>query len=154
MDGSVVPDQVGQKVGTNVYPVRDSELPVPDEVGVEVALPLTGRQEGLVDARQDQLMERDSADGRPPAHRRRILEWKWVLMIGPIVLIVGAVFAVTRGVSIAALALGVFFSVGYLLLAGWPSIGAALLRGKEERVARKQATIEVRSIPRRGPPPP
>ena len=154
MDGSVVPDQVASKVETNVYPVSTSELPVSDDVGVEVKYPLTGRQEGLVDDRQDQLMERDSADGRPPAHRRRILEWKWVLMIGPLVLIVGAILAVTRGVSIAALALGAFFSIGYLLLAGWPSLSAAVLRGKEERAARKQATIEVRSIPRRGPPPP
>lgn len=105
---------------------------------------LNGRQSGQVDDRQDQLMARDSVDGSPPSRRRRLAEWRWIVIVGPLLAIAAVAFAIMRGAGGAAIALGIVACLAYMLLAGWPVWGAGILRGKEERAARKEAMIEVR----------
>lgn len=111
--------------------------------GGETEPELTPREEAVVDARQDELMAIESADGRPPSHRVRMAEWRWAA-IGLPLLVLGAVaWAVVRGVSVGAIiGFGVVFLL-ILILGGWPVLAAGLLRGKEESVARKEALAEL-----------
>ncbi|MFZ4573856.1 MAG: hypothetical protein ACOYN0_05625 [Phycisphaerales bacterium] len=97
-------------------------------------------------------MARDSADGRPPSHRQRFAAWKWLLIVGSLLIIAGATFALARGVGIGVLVLGTLLSFGYFALAGGPSWGAGLLRRTEERKARRQATLDVRALDAAGRP--
>lgn len=90
-------------------------------------------------------MTQDSVDGRPPSHRQRFTLWTFFVVLGFIVLAAAVVLAVVRGVSLPAVALGAFLCIVYFLLAVWPAWGAGLLRGTEERAARQQAVLEVRT---------
>ena len=96
-----------------------------------------------LDARQDKIMEIVSSDGRPPSHPRRVLEWRWV-GLGAVVLTVGIVaWMLIAGVSLGAI--GASLAIGVLLLVGAsPVLAAGLLRGKEERTARRIARRERR----------
>jgi hypothetical protein len=80
-------------------------------------------------------------------------EWKWFVIVGPIVLIAAVAFAISRGISIGGLALGILLTLGYVTLAGWPTWGAGILRGGEERDARKQATLDIQETDKPTPPP-
>lgn len=110
----------------------------------EAERPLTGREIGLVNDRQDHLMAVESVEGRPPSHRWRLAEWRWMLIVGPVIVILGVSIAIALGAGPAAIAVGVVMSVGSLLLAGWPVLGAGILRGQEEDAARKKAVTDVR----------
>lgn len=128
-----------EHAGSRDRPMQASEL-------VEGEASLTPRESGMVDDRQEQLMTRDSVDGRPPARWLRFAEWRWVVIVGPLVLIALVVFAITQGVSAPALLLGGFLIVFFFLVAAWPAWGAGGLRGKGERAARKRAVVEVQAL--------
>lgn len=104
---------------------------------------LTEREATEVDARQDELMASESADGRPPSHQQRTTGWRWVAFGFPVVLIGAVTWALVRDVSVAAVfGFGTLFFL-LLLLAGWPVWSASRLRGQEEAVARKEAIDEL-----------
>jgi hypothetical protein len=107
-------------------------------------VPLTGQETGLVEDRSDQLMAGHSVDGQPPSHRRRMRDWKFLAVIAGTLLFLAVAFAIASAMAITEIAIGAVLLVFAVLLGGWPVIGAGLLRGKEERSARKEAVIEVR----------
>ncbi|MGH7132714.1 MAG: hypothetical protein ACREJO_12285 [Phycisphaerales bacterium] len=97
----------------------------------------------VVDARQDQLMAGESADGGPPSHHQRVIEWRWVAVGLPVLILAGAAWAAIAGVSLGAVAgFGAVFLL-LLLLGCWPVLGAGLLRGKEQAIARDEALAEL-----------
>jgi hypothetical protein len=116
----------------------------------ELEVPLTGQETGLVEDRSDQLMAGQSVDGQPPSHGRRMRDWKFLAVIAGTLLFLAVAFAIARAMAITEIAIGAVLLVFAVLLGGWPVIGAGLLRGKEERSARKEAVIEVRqdTVPR------
>ncbi len=96
----------------------------------------------LLDKRQQEVMARLSTDGRPPGHWLRTVEWRWLAILAG-VLVVGvaawSVWALNTWTILAGLALVVL-----MLVAASPVWGAGLLRGQEERIARKKAKAELR----------
>lgn len=95
-----------------------------------------------VDRIQEEVMAAKSPEGRPPHRRTRIAEWKWFI-IGA-----SAVGAIAMSLSIfgviawpTALWVGVLIFLS--LAAASPTWGAGLIRGGEERKARKVALIRV-----------
>ena len=82
-----------------VPPALQDEPAALDSASMEIERPLTVRQVGQIDDRQDQLMARDSADGRPPSHRQRFAEWKWFLIVGALLLIGGVRTPFSRGLE-------------------------------------------------------
>lgn len=115
---------------------------------------LTPLERTLIENRQDAVMEITSADGRPPSHTQRMLGWKWVAIVLPLIFIAGVVWAFLRGVSVPAI-LG--FGGGtaiFLLLAGWPVWAAGVRRGKDESTARNIAVVELHNntLPDASPP--
>jgi hypothetical protein len=94
-----------------------------------------------LDTRQDELMTLASSDGRPPTRPQRVLEWQWVGLGAILIIAVIATWIVIKGVSWTAV--GVGLALGVLLLVGAsPVLAAGLLRGQEERAARKSARLE------------
>ena len=104
---------------------------------------LTPHEAIAVDARQDELMAVESVEGRPPSHWLRRVEWRW-MTIGLPVLVLGAViWALIRGVS-AGTVVGFGIAVALLMLVGgWPVWTAGLLRMEEETTARDEAIAEL-----------
>lgn len=104
---------------------------------------LTPRESAGVDARQDELMESTSVDGRPPSHRQRMTGWRWMAIGLPVLALSAAAWAMIRGASVGAI---MGFGIGALLivlLGGWPVWVAGLYRGKEETAARREAVAEL-----------
>ena len=110
--------QAQEGLTPNVPPAPLDEPVTLDSASMEIERPLTGRQVGQIDDRQDQLVARDSADGRPPSHRQRFAEWKWFLIVGALLLIGGIAYALIQRVGVEAVAVGVILSLGYFMLAG------------------------------------
>lgn len=116
----------------------------------------TPRQNVALDARQDDLMAIASPDGHPPTHRLRRLEWWWLAIGVAVVGVIGLGWAALRGVD-SATVIGGSGLLFVLLAAASPVWGAALLRGREERLARRRARAELgagngrRSPPQAGP---
>ncbi len=71
-------------------------------------------------------------------------DWKFLAVIAGTLLFLAVAFAIASAMAITEIAIGAVLLVFAVLLGGWPVIGAGLLRGKEERSARKEAVIEVR----------
>ncbi len=92
----------------------------------------------MVDELQDELMSIHSSDGRPPPRRLRVAEWRWVVILVPIVLLCIAGWAVSRQLDVGTI-LGGLVLVVALVAAGAPVWGAGLMRGSEEREARREA---------------
>ncbi|HMN42192.1 MAG TPA: hypothetical protein PKE29_15205 [Phycisphaerales bacterium] len=104
---------------------------------------LTPQEMEVVDARQDVLMSKESADGRPPSHWQRRLEWRWAMFGLPVLVLCAGVWAMTLGVGAGAIVgFGVLF-VLVLLSAAWPVLLAGLFREEEETAARKEAIAEL-----------
>lgn len=130
-DGATDPSSVPTPLpsaSTPLAPVRVEETPLPEGAST------------TQDNRQDTVMAILSTDGRPPSVRQRLSEWRW-FGIGAIVILAGIVCwiviqGVSLGVVVVALVLGVL-----LLVSATPVLAAGLLRGKEERVARKIARV-------------
>lgn len=96
-----------------------------------------------VDARQDEIMGSESAEGRPPTHAQRMSGWRWFAILIPTILIGAGVIALMRGVSMMGVAqFGVVFAL-LLLIGGLPRWAASMSRGKEEAAARREAFAEV-----------
>ncbi len=147
MTASIVPG--GSENDANATPAigLQQQFSVTEVVEVkQTPPPLTDRQNQRVDDRQDQLMARDSVDGRPPPRHQRITEWKWLLIVAPVLAIACIALLITRGVRAPAIAFGVLFVGGYLLLGVWPVWRAGVLRGREEQEARKEAKGDVRAV--------
>lgn len=93
-----------------------------------------------VDRVQEEVMAARSPEGRPPHRRTRLAEWKWFIVASVVLalsaLIWGALSVVAWQIVAVAAALMLLF-----LGATSPVWGAGLLRGGEEREARKTALI-------------
>lgn len=91
-----------------------------------------------VDGVQEEVMAVISPDGRPPNRELRVLQWKWVLIAGGILLTCAAVVVAMSNMAWPTV---LFAGVIVLVLVGAaiPTWGAGLLRGGEERRARVSA---------------
>ncbi len=100
----------------------------------------------VLDARQVEVMAETSVDGRPPDRESRRSGWRWFLLVAPLVLI-ALVAGVAWGVGPKAFnGRNVLMAIGVIALmaaAAAPVWGAGLLRGQEERAARKIARRQV-----------
>jgi len=125
-------------------PLPDGRVPKIEPAADETETPaLTSRESAILDVRQRELMSKESADGLPPTKTQRVLGWK-VLAIVLTALAIGAVtWAIQRDVSLSLILGfgGVFLLL--LILGGWPVMTAALFRGQEEAVAKKEAVSEI-----------
>jgi hypothetical protein len=94
-----------------------------------------------LDDRQDQLMGAASSEGSPPAKWLRVVEWRW-FGIGAAAVVV----AFGGWVVLAEVGAGTIVpAVGYAMLmlcAASPVLVAGLMRGGEERAARRVAVAE------------
>ncbi len=96
-----------------------------------------------LDARQDRIMKIVSTDGRPPSAAQRMLEWRWVGLGAVLVSIALAAWLIFGRVTLSGVGAGL--AIGVLMLVGAsPVLAAGLLRGKEERAARRIARMERR----------
>ncbi|MBS0198664.1 MAG: hypothetical protein JSR77_18100 [Planctomycetes bacterium] len=140
----------------NTPPIREiADLAAPTAESTDAAFAgvrevkertLTSAESKAVDARQDELMATESVSGRPPAHRVRRAGWGVLTMAGTALVLGGTGWALLTGMSVIAM-IGVGFTVLLvLLMGGWPVWSTSLMRGREERAARKQAVSE---LPRR-----
>jgi len=93
---------------------------------------------------QDYLMARQSPEGRPPRHDLRIAEWKW-LALGIAVLAVMVTLAlVAQGIAPGWIVLAGVLALCFLGIGISPVLYAGLLRGGEERDARRTAAAVVK----------
>ncbi len=122
-------------------PADRSDQPLQALPPIDVPAPTQAAAVEL-DELQDEIMTAGSSDGRPPTHKQRSIEWRW-LGIGAIVVVVVAVVLVAiKGVGVGAIVLGILLG-GLLLAAGSPVWIAGLMRGREERAARRVARHEL-----------
>ncbi len=109
----------------------------------ESTLPLTMSELTKVDARQDDLMEIASPDGRSPSHALRSLGWRWLAILAVLAALGGVSWMLITGVRMTTIiglgALGTVFAV----LGGWPVLIASFQRGREERSARRNAKSQL-----------
>lgn len=113
------------------------ERPPGDDLGMSV----TEIEE--VRERQEDVMEVESADGRPPTYEHRMMGWRWLGVALSALVIVGLVLALAKGVSVGgAIGYGVLVLL-VMFAAGLPVWVASVNRGKEEAIARRVATIEL-----------
>ena len=66
----------------------------------------TPQQDRGLDTRQDELMGVESPDGRPPTHRVRRIEWRWLAIGACLLAVAGLVWAAARQVHWATLLAG------------------------------------------------
>jgi hypothetical protein len=96
-----------------------------------------------LDAKQDELMIATSSDGRPPSHGNRRVGWRrlggGVAIALPCIVAWAMLTRQSAALIFAPLALLV---VVCFLLAANPVLWAGVMRGKEERAARRAATLE------------
>jgi hypothetical protein len=105
--------------------------------------PMSPSQIHRVDDLQDELMAGRSPDGRPPRHDLRIAEWKWLFLGIGTILVAALMWAVMSGMATVWI---VIFAITLVLMLGIgisPVLYAGLLRGGEEREARKTAAAVV-----------
>lgn len=118
----------------------EPDAPVPEITVVPSPVPSPGLAAEL-DDRQDDLMAVASADGRPPAHQLRVVEWRWVitgLLIFVAALIAWGVLAsVDAGIVIPGVVFGII-----LLGSASPVWISGLIRAREQRAARRSAKSE------------
>ncbi|HEX2839396.1 MAG TPA: hypothetical protein VHN77_14865 [Phycisphaerales bacterium] len=116
----------------------------------ESTLPLTITESTQVDARQDDLMEIASPDGRSPSHAFRSLGWRWFAIVAVLAVLGGVTWMLLTNVRITTIiglgALGAVFAV----LGGWPVLMASFQRGREERGARRDAKSQLHVEERTG----
>ncbi len=93
-----------------------------------------------VDRVQEEIMTAISPDGRPPHRLLRRAEWKWFVIGGTALALAAVAWAVSSSVPWPTL---IFVATLLILFLGAaiPTWGAGLLRGSEERQARKAALI-------------
>ncbi len=101
-----------------------------------------------IDDRQDDLMSVTSSEGRPPPRRTRMVQWRWFGAVA-VLLIAGVVtWFFIDGMGTRVLVIALAFTL--LLIGGAsPILGAGLLRGKEERAARRRASVQLQPSQRR-----
>lgn len=91
-----------------------------------------------IDRIQEAEMTRTSPDGRPPHRQLRRTEWKWFTFAAAISFLAGTTIAILSGVSLPTLAMGGILGLT-LAAAAIPVWASGLLRGSEERSARRDA---------------
>lgn len=98
-------------------------------------------EESALDVRQDELMTIASPEGQPPTRRTRLAEWRWLIVVG-VLLVAGAItWAVVADASVRMIVV-VMAMAGFLMVGVNPVLWASVLRGKEQREARKSALSE------------
>ena len=96
-----------------------------------------------VDQEQDRIMARNSVDGAPPPRATRVAEWRWSIASAALLLVIIAAWTASRHLSFSTVLVGLVL-VAALVAAASPVWGAGLMRGSEERDARRQASAKVR----------
>jgi hypothetical protein len=95
-----------------------------------------------IDRIQEAEMTRISPDGRPPHRQLRRIEWKWFTAGAFALAAIGTAIAIFSGVSLPTLAMVAMFGIT-LAAAAIPVWASGLLRGGEERTARRDAVTIV-----------
>ena len=110
--------------------------------------PASGNSGNALDDRQEVLMTKVSTDGRPPTRAHRLLDWRIASAVAGIFMIGVVIWLAIRGVSLGTVMAGAAFAA-ILLVGALPVVGAGLMRGREERAARRVAIAErvQRSMP-------
>lgn len=106
--------------------------------------PMSPGEVHRVDDLQDRVMAGNSPDGRPPRHDLRIAEWKWLFLGIGVVLTGLLIWAIAQGMAPVWI---VIFGLLWLLMLGIaisPVLYAGMLRGGEERDARRVAAAVVK----------
>lgn len=122
---------------------RTSQPPVPDAPpGTNPNVALTSADEAAdLDVRQDQIMARESSDGRPPTHRERRRDWRWLAAAAILVVAGFITWIVVDRAGLGLVATVLLYAV-LLMVAASPVWIAGLLRGGEERAARRKAEAD------------
>lgn len=107
---------------------------------VDAIVPGVG-QAGALDARQDEIMADESRDGRPPPRWLRLREWRWFGAGALLISVALATWVALAGISALLLVGGLVYGLVLLLIAS-PALAIGLLRGREERSARRDAVEE------------
>lgn len=94
-----------------------------------------------VDRVQEEVMTAISPDGRPPHRQSRLVEWKWFIMGASALALCGIAWAAISGITWPTFVF-VAAAICVFLVGSIPTWGAGLLRGGEEREARKVAVIQ------------
>ncbi len=106
---------------------------------------LSVSESAWVDDRQDELMKKESPEGRPPKHEASVRGWRRLLIGLSALVIIAVVWSLLRGVQTHDV-IGFAVATGLVLILGaWPVLTAGLLRGKEETKARHEAIVELRT---------
>jgi len=99
-----------------------------------------------LDGRQDELMTIASTDGRPPSHRQRREGWRMLGACSAVLVTLAVLWEILGSSStrmvIAPLAV---LALVCVLIGANPVLWAGLLRGREERSARRTVTLEEHS---------
>lgn len=113
-------------------------------IPVDRAVPMNPADIHRVDDLQDELMATGSPEGRPPSHELRMAEWRWLALGIAVLLAGGLVWAVTQGVDAWWIVLSGLLLICLLGIGAAPVLYAGMLRGGEERNARKTASAVVK----------
>ena len=111
---------------------------------VDRPIPMNPAEVHLVDDLQDELMARQSPEGRPPRHDLRIAEWRWLALALGAVLAVFVIYAVAQSIAIGWVVVFGLLMLCMLGIGVGPVLYAGLLRGSEEKEARDTAKAVVK----------
>jgi hypothetical protein len=117
-------------------------------------VPMSPNEIHEVDDLQDDLMASKSPEGRPPRHDLRLAEWRWLLLAVGVVLTGALIWAIAGGIAPWWIGIGSLLLICLLGIGISPVLYAGLLRGGEERDARKTAAAVVKHSASLNPPPP
>lgn len=102
----------------------------------------TEQETAAVDAVQDEVMAASSSEGHPPPRAWRLAGWHWLAIVVPLLAVLGGLVWVALAVGFAAAALALVL-LAVMVGAAAPVWGAGLLRGREERAARIEASAQL-----------
>jgi len=117
-------------------------------------IPMSPNEIHEVDDLQDDLMASTSPEGRPPHHDLRLAEWRWLLLAIGVVLAGAFMWAIASGIAAWWIGIGSLLLICLLGIGISPVLYAGLLRGGEERDARKTAAAVVKHSASLNPPHP
>lgn len=146
-DGRSDPEGTDQLGSSHLELEHSSRLvEVKSKLGLPVdrPVPMEPGDMQLVDDLQDELMARGSPEGRPPHHSLRVAEWRWLALGIGVVLSLFTIYAVTQSVAFGWVVMFALLTLCLLGIGIAPVLFAGLLRGGEEKDARKAAAAVVK----------